>query len=178
MSAPSDLDWSAGAWERTCRTRLVRQQHETDCGVSCLAMIEGISYQEAVKTLNGLGLAKAPRPLSSNFTEFKAALREHGLAGRMLRWRGWEEFSGLGVLKVRSKTPSKRGRHWVVAESHTDFGYVIRDPASPLVSFLNPPMDVRYREFDMEPGGRWIRVGPRRADAGLGPIYPRSRLSA
>lgn len=157
----SDPDWSTGPWETTCRTRLVRQRQRFDCGVACLAMAAGISYEAAIATFTMLGLGGVPRPFASNFAELQKALTVHGIEGRMLRWRGWDAFDGLGVLKVKPKdAPEARNWHWVVAEAHEMHGFVLRDPASPLVAFRrDPPLGVSHQAFDyLVPMGNWIRV--------------------
>lgn len=160
MSPLDDPDWSAGDWESDYRTRLVRQRERSDCGVACLAMVASIDYVEALATFERLGYgAKKPR-LSSNFAELTAALRHHGLTPRMTRWRGWESFSGLGILKTRAARRPNRGQwHWVVAEAHAACGYLVRDPACPLAALERPPLSVSHRELrDTVISGCWLQV--------------------
>lgn len=158
-------DWSCGPWEARCQTRLVRQRAGFDCGVACLAMVCQISYESARATFEDLGLGQGRRPLSSNFVQLQRALCRHGLLTARRRWRGWADIEGLGVLKVASVredgSAEPRHWHWVVVEAHPDFGVVVRDPASPLVAFERPPMDIWYRELrHLQPRGAWIAARP------------------
>jgi ABC-type bacteriocin/lantibiotic exporter with double-glycine peptidase domain len=161
MSSLDDPDWSAGAWESDYRTRLVRQRERTDCGVACLAMAAGIDYAAALATFVDLGYADKKPRLATNYTELTAALRLHGLAVRMTRWRGWTQFSGLGILKTRAPNRPNRGRwHWVVAESHPSHGYLVRDPNSPLAALERPPLSVCCRDLERAAviSGCWLQV--------------------
>lgn len=159
MSSLSDPNWSAGAWEATCQTRLVRQQGATDCGVACVAMAAGIDYDRARATFAELGLARPPRPFASNFTDLVRAFRAVGVEGRMRRWRSWDDFRGVGVLKVRSPGAVGRHWHWVVVESHEQYGHIVRDPGSPLVALRNPPMNVSHQDVSrFVPIGNWVQV--------------------
>jgi ABC-type bacteriocin/lantibiotic exporter with double-glycine peptidase domain len=160
MSTLDDLDWSAGAWEADYRTRLVRQRERTDCGVACLAMVAGIDYSAALTTFVELGYADKKTRLSTNYHELMAALRHHGLAVCMKRWRGWGYFSGLGILKTRAINRPNRGSwHWVVAESRPSCGYLVRDPNSPLAAIEYPPLSVLYRDLGQASvSGCWLQV--------------------
>lgn len=155
----ADPDWSRGEWEASCLTRLVRQRSLHDCGVACLAMASGGAYEDALETFRALGLARKPKPLSSNFSDLARAIREQGLSCRLRRWAGWEAFTGLGVLKVARGDGRRRDWHWVVAETHPEFGVVVRDPGSPLVGLRNPPLSVCHRDIDrFDPYGCWLSV--------------------
>jgi hypothetical protein len=168
-----DRDWSQGQWEAGVRTRLVRQRGPTDCGVACLAMAAGISYERALQVFRELGLdsdnSRHGKPLLSNFRNLETALRLHcSCPARRRRWAGWRELelsleSGqLGILKV---WPAASGRarpkhsHWVVAEAHAVAGIIIRDPWSCLVGLRSPIFNVLHQSLDCyEPEGCWIQV--------------------
>lgn len=161
--APIDADWSLGPWEASWTTRLVRQRLSHDCGVACLAMVSGTAYEEAYATFKRVGLDRAAKPFSSNFKQLMRAVARHGelrgedYAPRMLRWRGWEAFDGVGILKVRNG--EKRDWHWVVAERHPEHGLLIRDPAFPLAGLDLPPLNVMHSPIDrLQPYGNWISV--------------------
>lgn len=163
LAALSDEDWSTGPWESECATRLVRQRASFDCGVACLAMAAGVVYEEAARTFTQLGLDKGvrrSRPYSSNFTQLRRALLASGVTSTMRRWQGWEALRGIGVVKVKPRSRLRHPDwHWVVVESHEQFGHVIRDPASPLASFGAAPQDTAYCEYTrMVPAGNWIHV--------------------
>lgn len=129
------------------------------CGVGCLATVTGESYATARNTFSQLGfgaLRKGREPFSSNFKELIAALAEHEINGKQERWRCWESVAGSGIVKVRC-TP--RNWHWIVVETHPEYGFVVHDPGSRLPSFGCPPSGVMCRPIEqLEPYGNWIRV--------------------
>ena len=160
--AGSGVDWSCGPWEATCSTRLVRQRGTHDCGVACLAMSTASSYESARATFIALGLDQGTTPYSSNFAQLRGAVGQHASEGRayqakMVRWRGWDAFSGVGILKVRNC--AARNWHWVVAESHPELGILARDPDYPMVLLERPCLDVVHSSLGwLEPYGNWLSV--------------------
>lgn len=158
-------DWSIGPWERKFETRLTRQRQATDCGVACLSMVARVTYETAHSTFSALGYETKHRPMATNFRQMEIALSEHGLISRRLRWRGWDAFLGLGVLKVpveakRDIQVCMHGHwHWVVAEKHPSYGIVLRDPACPLVALEKPLMNVMHQDLSRyQPFGSWITI--------------------
>lgn len=151
-------------WKSSCAFQRVLQVDDYGCGVACLAMLVGKSYEIARETFLRLGFGPdRPRrePFSSNFKELIAALHEHGLNARMLRWKGWEHVSGTGIIKVRSGGDSPATDwHWVVAESHPLYGVVVHDPLQwALPTFAVHPMDTLTRPLsELTPYGNWIVI--------------------
>lgn len=153
-------------WERTCRITKVMQEDRNGCGVACLAMVAGISYADARLTFLSYGFGSEHRrngkqPFLSNFTELMLVSAEHGIDSKMKRWRGWDQFEGLGIIKVGGAPGGRKNQwHWVVAEKHEQFDVVIHDPDFHLPSFRrNPPQDVVSQPFESyEPHGCWISL--------------------
>lgn len=156
-----DGDWSAGMWEATCVTRLIRQRQTTDCGVACLAMTAGVSYERALDVFLRLGLDRKRKdaPLLSNFADLERAARSIGLRARRQRWVGWCRFSGVGVLKVKPYGAGGRRWHWVAAERHPQLGIVVRDPAFALAAIESAPEGVLHQALDhIRPHGCWLSL--------------------
>lgn len=138
----------------------VLQEDSHGCGVACVAMIAGITYQDARQTFARLGYGvarKSKQPFSSNFTELMAALMEHGIRCEMKRWRDWEQLDSLGILKVDNGC--KNSWHWVVAKPHPDFRVVIHDPSmASEIQMEAPPNAGGPRFGDFQPYGNWVRI--------------------
>ena len=157
---------SIAEWERACRITKVIQEDPNGCGVACLAMVSKTDYAEARLTFLSYGFGSEHRrhgkpPFSSNFAELILALAEHGLDARMQRWKGWDQFDGIGIIKVQCGPGARKNAwHWVVAEKHEQFGVVIHDPDFHLPCFrAHPPEGVQCHPFDSyEPNGNWISI--------------------
>lgn len=168
----TDQDWSAGPWEATCVTRLIRQRQTTDCGVACLAMTAGVSYERALEVFlqHGLDHRRKTAPLLSNFADLEKAARSLGLRIRRQRWTGWCRFSGVGVLKVKPYGTGGRKWHWVAAERHPQLGIVVRDPAFALTAIELAPEGVLHQALEhIRPCGSWLSVA---ADASSAQALP------
>jgi predicted double-glycine peptidase len=87
---------------------MVRQRHDNDCGVACLAMYLGISYEDALIAFGG----EAPEVLRSGvfWSQLKRAAANHGI--KMVLRRKWEP-TDEGILQVRY-----RKDHHVVVLRH------------------------------------------------------------
>lgn len=85
---------------------LVAQRHEMDCGVACLAMFLGVSYEDALLALGG----EVPRVLRRGvyFTELRRAAEALGACMALKRKWNWTD-EGLLHIKLY-----KRGEHLVV----------------------------------------------------------------
>lgn len=176
IAEPPDRDWSTGPWEADCRTRLVRQRGPTDCGVACMAMATGTTYEAARAVFECIGLDRQQHPFSSNFKQLLRALHRQGHQAQMRRWGGWENLEGVGILKIKRREdgrfhdahrlddiPAEKTHreiwHWVVAERHPTLGYVLRDPAVPLAAFGMPPLDTPFWSGgERLVHGNWISV--------------------
>jgi len=150
-------------WGAEWQIRTVRQRVAHDCGVACMAMVTGAEYEACLATFRRLGLDRSPKPFSSNFRQLMAAIASGttdgagALSPKMMRWRGWDSFEGLGIIKVHNGSP--RGWHWVVAERHPRFGLVARDPAQPFLFVAHPLPGGPHGDLSLlSPYGNWIQV--------------------
>ena len=98
----------------------VRQRLPTDCGVACLAMVAGISYETGAEVFRSKRLGEqrnTKAPYSSNFQELRGVLQAAGVSNRMRRFNSWADLGHVSILKTRLFRNQKLHRdwHWVVA---------------------------------------------------------------
>lgn len=141
----------------------VRQQGMSDCGVACLAMAAGISYEAAKAAFDSAGLAvRRGRKVaySSNFRELIDALSVTGVNAKRKRFAGWGCIAGPSIVKTN--VDAKGDWHWVVAYLDAEQGIVLLDPADDLPCFENPPLDVFYVPLHKyAPAGCYIELSVR-----------------
>ncbi|HBO8004302.1 TPA: hypothetical protein L5C29_003211 [Pseudomonas aeruginosa] len=159
------MDSEAG-WQARCGITKVQQTDGYGCGAACLAMVTGMTYAEAREHFVsiGLGVRRSCRPpLSTSSREMRMAVASSGLIVEARRWKGWDSFEGLGILKVRDDWRGAVGKwHWVVAFRHPEFDVVIFDPHAPDPAFRRMPADVTCWPFHLyEPKGEWLQVEQR-----------------
>lgn len=150
-------DVNSTSWRNLCRARWVRQEDSHGCGVACLAMLTGSTYESVRTAFIQLGLDVTrgrKRAFASNFHELMAAAHLMGLHGSMKRWQGWDGVKGFGVIKVPTRRPDW---HWMTVEHTRAFGVVVQDPALDWPAFERAPLDVLYRSpGSIRPCGNWI----------------------
>lgn len=150
-------------WHERCGIQKIRQLDPYGCGVACLAMVTGTSYEQSREAFNrhGLGVRRKSRPPYSTASwEMRMVVEVSGLLVSTRRWSGWDSFQGLGVLKVRDDWRGAVGRwHWVVAFRHPEFEIAVFDPHQCNPAFRQMPLDVECFNFDIyEPKGDWLMV--------------------
>ena len=156
-------------WQRHCAFSKIVQQDSYGCGVACLAMAAGISYEEAraLFVRVGLGQRRKHKPaFSTNLSDLAMALSVAGLVSVPRRWKGWSHLKGLGVIKIRaSGSATGKGWYWCLAFQHADYGIVLFDPHSFEPTFQYPPLDVIYTSLERyNPFATWLQVEIRNAD--------------
>lgn len=157
-----------GQWQVHCGIQKLTQT-ESDpygCGVACLAMVSGMSFAEArSQFINiGLGVRRSHRvAFSTSSREMRMAIASVGLLSDAKRWNGWDQFHGLGVLKVRDDWRGAFNKwHWVVAFRHPTLDLAIFDPHMAIPAFKHLLLDDTYLPFSMyEPKGEWFQVEQR-----------------
>lgn len=150
-------------WQSRCGIRKIVQTDTYGCGVACLAMVAGISYEAARERFHelGLGVRRGCKPAySTSSGEMRMAISTSGLITDSRRWRGWAELQGLAVIKVRDDWRGAKGRwHWAVAFRHPEFDIAVFDPHQSAPSFSRMPTDVECFDFGFyEPKGEWFQV--------------------
>lgn len=163
MGTPADIQ---ADWQSRCGVQKIVQTDRYGCGIACLAMVSGTTYDQARIHFNaiGYGIRRSGRPpYSTSSREMLHAVASSGLIVECRRWAGWSAFHGLGVLKVRDDWRGAKGRwHWVVAFRHSEFGVVVLDPHQDDPSFQIMPAEVLCMDFRIyEPKGEWFQVEQR-----------------
>lgn len=95
----------------------VVQLERTGCGIAAVAALAGVSYREAQRTANGLGIFAGDRRLWSETGHVRCLLREYGLRSASIErpFRSWNSLPDLALLAI--KWHREQGRpcwHWVV----------------------------------------------------------------
>lgn len=162
MKSESD----SGHWQSKCAIKKIVQTDRYGCGIACLAMVTGESYESARQCFNmmGLGVRRNGKPAySTSSREMQYALASSGLMVESRRWSDWEGFHGLGVMKMRDDWRGEKGRwHWAVAFRHREFGVAVFDPHQSDPSFQILPLDVICFDFRIyQPRGEWFQVEQR-----------------
>jgi ABC-type bacteriocin/lantibiotic exporter with double-glycine peptidase domain len=105
--------------------RLVRQLDETGCGIACLAMIIGKSYQEAKAQLSEqLNWTARKTNFRTRAPELMVFLKNCGITAKSGKFPGWDKLDGTALVGVN---PFEGGYHWVlVVKDATRF--LIIDP--------------------------------------------------
>lgn len=103
--------------ERGYLSKHVVQLERTGCGIAAVAAIAGVSYRQAQRTANGLGIFAGDRRLWSETGHVRRLLREYclRLASIERPFRSWNSLPNLALLAV--KWHYGQGRpywHWVV----------------------------------------------------------------
>lgn len=157
-----------GQWQAYCAIQKVAQT-ESDpygCGVACLAMVSGITFAEARAHFIslGLGIRRSHRAaFSTSSREMRTAIASMGIMTEARRWCGWEQFHGVGVLKVRDDWRGAINKwHWVVAFRHPTLDLAIFDPHMTIPAFKKIMLEGTHLPFAMyEPKGEWFQVEQR-----------------
>jgi len=93
------------------------QLERTGCGIAAVAAIAGVSYRQAQRTANRLGIVATDCRLWSKTAHVRRLLREYRLrpASTELPFRSWTRLPDLALLAI--KWHREEGRpfwHWVV----------------------------------------------------------------
>lgn len=150
-------------WQSACAVPKVHQCEEYGCGVACLSMVAGLEYPAAREIFVNAGMGRrrgGKAPLSTNMADLSTTLTIAGLANAPRKWNGWNNFRGLGIIKVRLRLPGAgKGWHWAVAFAHEAYEVVIFDPHYTMPAFRRMPLNVECCGFDLfEVVGKWIQV--------------------
>lgn len=95
----------------------VIQLERTGCGIAAVAVLAGVTYRQAQRTANGLGIFAGDRRLWSETGYVRRLLGEYRLwpASNERPFRSWNSLPDLALLAI--KWHREQGRpcwHWVV----------------------------------------------------------------
>lgn len=97
--------------------KMIKQLNRSSgCGPACVAMVSGVSYEEAVFAIFG---EHRTRSLWTDYCDLRRGLRKlNEPHARQRRFhRQWETISGISIVKCDLKRTNKW--HWVVYDSRT-----------------------------------------------------------
>jgi hypothetical protein len=106
----------------------VVQLERTGCGIASVAALAGVSYREAQRTANRLGIFAEDSRLWSDSQPVCRLLKQYRLhtSGRKIPFQSWSTLPALALLAV--KWHRRAGRafwHWMVFVREQDGAYVL-----------------------------------------------------
>ena len=108
--------------------RPVIQAETTGCGIASVAAVAGVSYAEAKKVANRLGIHAQDERLWSETAHVRRLLRPfglHALDGER-RFRSWKALPDLALLAIKWHIEKNRPFwHWVVFVRYQESSYVL-----------------------------------------------------
>jgi ABC-type bacteriocin/lantibiotic exporter with double-glycine peptidase domain len=95
--------------------RVIKQEHDTDCGIFCCAMLSNCQPSDAMKKL--ITLKKWPaakrKNLRTSATDLSNLLEKLGVASRKARFKSWNLITKPAIVGVDEGSGNKY--HWIVA---------------------------------------------------------------
>jgi hypothetical protein len=105
----------------------VVQLERTGCGIASVAALAAVSYRQAQRTANRLGIFAEDSRLWSETHHVRTLLKPYRMrAGKEMRFVSWSALPDLALLAV--KWHRRGGRafwHWVVFVRERDRAYVL-----------------------------------------------------
>lgn len=116
--------------------RFVPQQGEADCGVATLAMLAGLTYKGALRSLSKRARAKIVDGIGINHDDLEQALRKHGF----IAFLAVRECYAAGDKKRQTWPPEPVGwRHVVSSQDvHGRYHFSAMDSAGRVFDPSNP----------------------------------------
>jgi len=102
------------------KIKRICQRYRSDCGVACVAMIAGVSYQQAFAVF---GFAEGEKGFHTRHKDLVEALDKLGCQVQRKMFRAWEDIPGHAILAVNHRC-KRRNFHWVVFD-----GKAVLDPS-------------------------------------------------
>lgn len=129
--------------------KIVLQEEPSGCGLACVAMLAGRSYEEVKRRANGMGIFAEEERLYSDTAYVRRLLAAYGvrLLDEETPFASWEALPDRALLAIKHRIESGRPFwHWVVFTRASGVPTVL-DPARYL-------RENRRADFDqMQP--RW-----------------------
>ena len=107
--------------------RRVQQEDENGCGIACVAMVTGKTYQQAkMFFLERVFLPTERKPHTRHY-QLRRALRIERIATEKRAFRNWRSIESLSIVPINRRQDG--GWHWVVFVPNGGRAYIL-DPAS------------------------------------------------
>ena len=106
----------------------VVQEEKTGCAIACSATIAGVSYKEARKIANSIGMYAQDSALWSKTNFIRKLLKEFGIktGKKEIPFANWESLPNCALLSIRSHIEhGKPHRHWVVFVRESGKSYIL-----------------------------------------------------
>jgi|SRR3989338_2155404 len=120
------------------KIRRVWQRYKSDCGVACVAMIAGVSYEQAFEAFC---FSEEAKKFYTSRGQLIEALEELGFTMHWKMFRSWEEVPGCAIVPVNHRC-NRKNFHWVVYD-----GKAVFDP--------NPNRPGRQKSFRRYRASGW-----------------------
>lgn len=103
-----------------------RNWEKGDCGIACVAMVAGVTYEEALTAFKALPGRNEASNYYTSHREVEQMLAHFNLRTSRMKFDSWRALSAHSIVKVN---PGKSGRrwHWVVFDAGRAEA-VIHDP--------------------------------------------------
>lgn len=95
--------------------RRVRQRKRSDCGVACVAMIAGVSYQEAFDVFC---FDDGEKYFYTRHSHLVEALESLGCEVQRKWFSSWQDVAGRAIIPVNHRC-NRRNFHWIVYDGKT-----------------------------------------------------------
>jgi ABC-type bacteriocin/lantibiotic exporter with double-glycine peptidase domain len=107
----------------------IMQDNNTGCGLACIAMLTGNSYEDVRDKIIAEGIKKSPEKLYTNFKELVRIGEMFGLKLKYKRKPGqWSDIKGRAIVATDYHA-NKKYWHWVVFENVEGKKPYIYDPS-------------------------------------------------
>ena len=138
------------------RFPLVVQDDDTGCGIACVAMIAGVSYEDAKAAVFSKSFRK--KVFYTSGPDLRRGLERFGLtlrpAARARRFESWRRLESTSIVAVEQTPRNKAHWHWVVFVNDGTRRYVL-DPSWP---------EIVRTDFRKMEGRSYLRVEALRSD--------------
>ena len=113
----------------------VKQKNDTGCGIACVAMKTGRTYQQTKRFFQERVFLPTERKPHTRHYQLRRALRELGIASEKRLFRKWRSIKNLSIVPINRR--SDTGWHWVVFVPNGTCPYI-----------LNPAPEKGRRRYD------------------------------
>lgn len=116
--------------------KIIVQEEPSGCGIACVGMLAGKSYQEAKVKANQMGIFAEDEKLWSETIYVRKLLKKYGIkaSGQETKFFTWETLPALALLSIKYRVENNCPLwHWVVFYRQGEDQAVL-DPAAYLES--------------------------------------------
>ena len=108
------------------KIKRVEQEDDAGCGIACVAMITGKTYQQAERFFRERVFLPIDRKPHTRHYQLRRALRKLGITTEKRLFRKWRSIENLSIVPINRRLDT--GWHWVVFVPNGARPYIL-DPA-------------------------------------------------